>query len=306
MHPNIVHLDDVEERVIDRGPLQGRRQRLGAAAGAHRIGVSRYVLGPGQRAMPVHVHADEEEHFYVVSGWGYSWQDGRVWRIGPGELVVHLAQGPAHAIIAGDEGLEVLAYGSGSETGITWLPHAQAWWLDPHWLPADGPDPFELEAQAGELELPDPETGPCPFIASPDSAEAEVSGRDGYHERYWRLAAAAGSQKAGLSLGILEPGSLPCPPHWHSSEEECFVVLDGEGEALLGDETHPVRAGHVMLRPPGTGVAHAFRAGPAGLTYLVYGTRVPGDYVYYPRSGKLNFGGGVIFRVQPVDYWDGE
>ena len=58
MHPNLVHWDDVDELVIDRGPLQGRRRRLGAAAGATRIGLSRYELGPGQRAMPVHVHAD--------------------------------------------------------------------------------------------------------------------------------------------------------------------------------------------------------------------------------------------------------
>ena len=36
--------------------------------------------GAGERAMPVHVHADEEELFYVVAGDGVSWQDGRVHR----------------------------------------------------------------------------------------------------------------------------------------------------------------------------------------------------------------------------------
>jgi len=58
-------------------------------------------------------------------------------------------------------------------------------------------------------------------------------------------------------------------------------------------------------RPPGTGVCHAFLAGDAGLTYLVYGTRVPGDICFYPRSQKLNID-GVRFRIEQLDYWDGE
>jgi hypothetical protein len=34
-----------------------------------------------------------------------------------------------------------------------------------------------------------------------------------------------------------------------------------------------LRAGSVVARPPGTGVAHAFRAGEPGMTLLMYGTR---------------------------------
>ncbi|HEX6701523.1 MAG TPA: hypothetical protein VF101_12420, partial [Gaiellaceae bacterium] len=58
----------------------------------------------------------------------------------------------------------------------------------------------------------------------------------------------------------------------------------------------------------GDGVAHAFRAGPdTPLTMLTYGTREPNDIVYYPRSGKVLLAGvGVIGRLEPADYWDGE
>src|SRR5947208_3072445 len=85
MHRNITHFDEVEAIVIDRGPLQGRRYRLGAAAGLHGTGLSRYVLGAGERAMPVHVHADEEEIFHVLAGSGFSWQDGRTYAVGAGD-----------------------------------------------------------------------------------------------------------------------------------------------------------------------------------------------------------------------------
>jgi uncharacterized cupin superfamily protein len=106
---------------------------------------------------------------------------------------------------------------------------------------------------------------------------------------------------------VVPAGKLNCPPHCHSAEEELFVILDGEGACLLGEEEHPVRAGHVIARPPGTRIAHAFRAGDAGLTLLAYGTRVPNDIAYYPRSNKVYFRGvGLMTRVDRLDYWDGE
>jgi uncharacterized cupin superfamily protein len=300
MHPNLVHWDNVDTFVIDRGPLQGRRQRLGAAAGALRIGLSRYVLGPGERAMPVHVHADEEEHFFVVAGSGLSWQGGKTHAVAPGDTIVHLAQGEPHTIVAGDEGLEVLAFGTGSDTGMTWLPRAQCWWMGPHWIPHDGPNPFAAEAAAGELDLPEPEAERPPTVVALVDAERGTTEQEGYRETWKRLTPA--SVQAGLNWGDLAAGQLPCPPHWHAMEEECFVILDGEGEALIGEDWHPVRRGHVLVCPPG-GPAHALR-GP--LTYLVFGTRVPGDYAYFPRSRKLSFRNGVILRVDEVDYFEGE
>ena len=87
----VVHSDEVEPRIIGGTQLRGTRWRLGAAAGAVRAGLSRYRIGPGERAMPVHVHADEEELFYVLDGEGLSWQDGRAYAVRAGDCVLHLA-----------------------------------------------------------------------------------------------------------------------------------------------------------------------------------------------------------------------
>ncbi|TML24910.1 MAG: hypothetical protein E6G32_02310 [Actinobacteria bacterium] len=139
-----------------------------------------------------------------------------------------------------------------------------------------------------------------------------------------REAQAPPRERGGLPLDgschiECEPGILSGPPHAHSAEEEIFVVLGGDGTLELTPsprgaaefddrpETQPVRRGTVVASPPGTGVAHAFRAGDTTLTLIAWGTREPNDICWYPRSKKLFWRGvGVIGRVDMLDYWDGE
>ena len=72
-------------------------------------------------------------------------------------------------------------------------------------------------------------------------------------------------------------------------------------------ETHAVSRGHVVSRPAGTRISHCFRSGEQGLTYLAYGTKEPNDIAYYPRSNKIYFRGlGLMARLEPLDYFDGE
>jgi uncharacterized cupin superfamily protein len=303
------HLDDIGAEAIERGPLRGTRWRLGAAAGATRVGLSRYVMAPGERAMPVHLHADEEEIVVVLAGSGFSWQDGRLYPLRAGDAVVHRAGAEAHTVLAGaGESLDILIFGSGSDTGLTWLPRAGTFWAGPHWVPPDGPAPFDAEAAAGPLELPEPETTrPASIVALAD-VEEEQFGRGDVRSLWRTLPDAAGSARSGVSHVRVEPGRLSTPPHCHSADEELFVVLGGGGELLLGDDPpRPVRPWSIVARPAATGVAHTFRAGPDGLELLAYGTREPGDACFYPRSGKVWLRGlGAMFRVEPVDYWDGE
>ena len=113
------------------------------------------------------------------------------------------------------------------------------------------------------------------------------------------LGRAAGAIMSGLNHVILEPGATGPPAHWHALEE-LFYVLEGSGTLTLGADEHPLRSGEVVARPPATGVPHHIRAGENGMTYLAYGTRVPGDSVYYPDIGKVRLRAlGVLIDASP-------
>ena len=235
------------------------------------------------------------------------WLDGATCEVAAGDCIVHLADEEAHTLRAGPDGLDVLAFGMREYAETCYHPHSGRAWAGPTIVKADGPgDMFAFDAAAGPLEWAEPGERPATVVASADVAEHQ-SGEGDCGSAWRHLAAAAGSIRTGLNLGRCRPGMLQWPPHCHSAEEELFVVLQGSGTCILGDEEHPLRHGHVVSRPAGTGVAHALRGGPDGLTFLAYGTRDTNDMAYFPRSDKIYWRGlGVIGRVERMAYWDGE
>jgi uncharacterized cupin superfamily protein len=307
----LAHWDEVERRPRDVGEMRATFRALGQAAGATAVGVSLIDVEPGCRAGPVHQHGSEEEIFFVLAGSGVAWLDGAVHEIGAGDTIVYLANGPFHTVIAGSEGLSVLAYSENHAPPFTRLPRAG---MIRHWgmaFEASPDDPLEREAAAGPLELPEPTPRPSCIVALDDvELEQEEVGDVSVRER--DVARAAGSVRTGLRHDVIPPGRLNCPPHWHAAEHELFVVLDGGGTLLLYDnhgkvaEEHALRRGHCVSCPAGMRLAHALRAGDEGLTYLAYGTREANEIVYYPRSRKAWLG-RVMVRVDLVeDYWEGE
>lgn len=301
----IRHWDDEPWTTLEHGDLCCERQRLCSTVGAPRAALSRYRIAPGCRPMPLHVHHDEEEICFVLAGSGCSWQDDATHEIGAGDMLVHRAQAEAHTLVAGpDEPLEVLAFSSGSPTGLTTLPRAGVTWTGSRWLPADAPHPFDAEPPAPELPARRPRPTTIVALADVEPRRQAV----GLVDRTRRnLGAAAGSVLSGMQHVEVPADRRSSTRHCHSLEDEIFVVLAGGGVVLLGDDATPVRPGSIVYRPRATEVAHTFAAGDDGLTLLAYGTREPNDMCWYPDSGKLFFGGaGVIARVQPLDYWDGE
>jgi uncharacterized cupin superfamily protein len=294
--PPLAHHADIPESEITEGDIAFRRRRLGSAAGAQRIGCSHYLVGPGARQMPLHVHGDEEEIFYVLGGDGLTVDGDRAYAVGVEDAVVQRPGGRPHTFLAGESGLELIAFGSGSETSLTFLPRAGVMWCGPRWVPLDAPHPFTAEGLAGPLTPPPVD----PAVPRPGHivALADVATQPRPAGAVRQLGAAAGAVKAGLNHVTLAPGACGAPAHCHSLEEELFVVLSGTGTLTLGVDTRPLIAGDVVVRPAGTGVTHALHAGADGLAYLVYGTREPGDAVYLPDAGTVRLSGlGVTLTI---------
>jgi uncharacterized cupin superfamily protein len=310
----IAHWDEVEAKRHDVGHIGASWADLGSAAGSVTTGVKRIRIDPGKWSTPAHVELAEEEIFYVLGGSGLSWQDGATYEVGEGDCLVHLVEAEAHSLRAGPEGLDVLAFGMRVPAGGTLLRRAGVIWHWPGWAEAPGgKHPYEREADVGEPELPaEPSERPARIAATRDVPQMERTSGGDVLRLARDLARAAGSVRTGLQHVTVPAGKLSCPPHCHSAEEEIFVVLAGDGHLLLwegdGVVEHPVEEGTVACRPPGTGVAHAFRAGAGGLTLLLYGTRDPRDVCFYPRSGKVFFRGlGLVTRLgELLDYWEGE
>jgi uncharacterized cupin superfamily protein len=310
----VAHWDEVEPVRREAGHIGGTWRDLGRAAGSRDVGVKLIDVDPGKWSTPAHVEGAEEEIFFVLAGSGLSWQgdlDGcAVHEVRAGDCLVHLAEAAAHTLRAGPEGLRVLAYGQRVAHGNTVLPRAGVAWMWPAYADVtvigEERHPYRREAEAGEPEVGELAERP-PTTVNVEDVTADVEDRPGYAGVDRDLARAAGSVATGLVHVVLEPGSMGSVPHCHSAEEEIFVVLGGEGTLFLGEDEHPVREGSVVARPPRTRVAHAFRAGDGGLTYLAYGTREPNDIAYYPRSNKVFFRGiGLVTRLERLDYWDGE
>jgi uncharacterized cupin superfamily protein len=309
----IAHWDDVEPEVVDNGPLGFTTYDLGAAASTKNVGVTRARVKPGKQSSPVHVELDEEEIFYVLAGSGLSWQDGDVYEVEAGDCVVHRVAEETHTMIGGPNGLDLLIFGQRTDPALTYLPRAKVARMGVTLDVSPGAHPWDREAEAGDLELP----APSPRrdnISSIGAPHTEEGGS------YAELGHDAGSARSGLNWIRLDPGRRGPPPHCHSAEEEIFVILDGDGVLELWPtpgtrrlhpdfeyEEHNIRSGHVLSRPPGTRIAHSLKAGDAGLTYLVYGTRDTNDVAYYPRSNKIFFRGvGLIARLESLEYGDGE
>lgn len=307
----MTHLDEAPRRELRVGHLHATWSFVGEAAECVGVGVRRIELPTGGWSTPAHEHGRQEEIFYVLAGRGLSWQAGETSEIEAGDCIVYRPGRGAHTV-HGLEPLDLLAFGQRGGDESPRFPRLGASLVGGRFVDsADGtvegmPTQYVREAELGPPALSDPGPRPATIVNVRD-VQGKTEERPRVQRTRRNLGLAAGSVTTGIQHVEVVPGKESGPQHCHSLEEEIFVVLAGGGRLVLGDEEIPVRPGHVVSRPPGTGVAHMFRAGDDGLVYLAYGTREPGDMCFYPRSQKIFFRGlGIAARVEPVDYWDGE
>jgi uncharacterized cupin superfamily protein len=288
------------------GHIKGVWRDLGREAGTRTVGLRRIEIAEGYFSTPAHDHGADEEIFFVLGGEGLLWQDGETYAVGAEDFIVHKPKRGPHTLRAGAGGLDVLVFGQRLDPALTALPRAGIAWSFPRWVELGaGDSPFVREAAAGPPECPPAGERPPNVVALSD-VPAILDGRARLGGR------AAGAIATGLNHVVLAAGGAGAPAHCHSQEEELFVVLDGSAVLELysggeqSPEEHPLGPGDVVSRPAGTGVAHAIRPGPDGVTYLAYGTREPNDMCFYPQSGRVSLRGlGIALRSPEIDYLAG-
>jgi uncharacterized cupin superfamily protein len=301
------HWDDAPSETSDLATIGGTEQWLSGAVGAQRLGASRVQVPAGKASTPQ--HAEDEEVFFVLGGSGWSVQEDGCFAIAAGDVVYYQAWEPAHTVVAGDDGISYIAFGTTDAlaAGVR-FPRIDKVRLADHLLSGDHTHQWELEDRLPRIEVkdpPDPRPGTIVNIA--DVAAVDYDAGPAQAEARF-ITGGLGARGIALNRADVRPGGEAAPLHCHSAVEELFVVLEGDGVLLLGseEEEHPVRAGSIVGRPPGTGVAHGFRAGDRGMSLLMFSDRHPNDMTFYPRSGKVTLRGlGITFKPELVPWGDG-
>ncbi len=118
-----------------------------------------------------------------------------------------------------------------------------------------------------------------------------------------------GAEKLGYSVARLRRGDHYCPYHWHTAEEELFVVLAGTPTLRTPRGTFALRGGDIIAFPTNARGAHRLSndAEAEALLLLVANTD-PTDTCFYPDSRKFVVEAtGTLVRDNPqLDYFDGE
>ena len=271
----ISHWDDARTWRGEKGHIAGTWTSLTGRT-SRTVGAKRIQVDAGMWSTPLHLEGAEEEIFYVLGGSGVSvqWEgegDPVGYAIGAGDCLVHRALENAHTLQAGPDGLDVLAFGQRTPREWHHLAPAGRRGVARRDLGAGrrggrssvGPRGCRRPARGAGSSRLARRTSSMSRISRQHERDGATVGR-----RVRFPGREAGAVRTGIRHAEVFPRKLNAPPHCHSLEEEIFVVLEGDGQLLLweenGVEEHEVRAGSVVLRAPGTGVAHAFRAGTPG------------------------------------------
>jgi uncharacterized cupin superfamily protein len=90
----------------------------------------------------------------------------------------------------------------------------------------------------------------------------------------------------GFHIIDVQPGHETTEFHKHYFEDECVYILEGCGEARIGTEVYPVKAGDFIGYRAG-GEAHSIRNdGSSVLKCIVVGQRLDHDVTDYPALNK--------------------
>ncbi len=120
---------------------------------------------------------------------------------------------------------------------------------------------------------------------------------------------ALGAERLGYRVARLRTGDHFCPYHWHTQEEELFVVFSGAPTLRTPRGTSTLRAGDMVAFPTNADGAHRlWNEGAEDALVLMISNVDRGDVCYYPDSRKFVVDAtDTLVREEPqLDYYDGE
>ncbi len=130
---------------------------------------------------------------------------------------------------------------------------------------------------------------------------------EGFRARRARVGRQLGSEKLGVSYWELSPGQAAYPYHWHLTEEELLVVMQGTPSLRTPDGWRELEEGEVVAFPRGEEGGHQLvNRTENTVRFLAFSTPTGPEIVMYPDSGKVGADGHRFRLTDEVDYYDGE
>jgi uncharacterized cupin superfamily protein len=118
-----------------------------------------------------------------------------------------------------------------------------------------------------------------------------------------------GARRLGAALGRLAPGESYCPLHWHTREEELFIVWEGHPTLRTPAATRRLKPGDCIVFVTEPRGAHRLsNETDAPSTFVMIANLDAGDVCFYPDSNKFVVEAtDTLVRATPqLDYFDGE
>ena len=118
-----------------------------------------------------------------------------------------------------------------------------------------------------------------------------------------------GARRLSYAMGRLQPGDHYCPYHWHTAEEELFVVMSGTPTLRTPRGQFALRPGDIVAFPTSPGGAHRiWNDAPQVADILMIANADQGDVCFYPDSKKfvVEATGTLVHDHPQLDYFEGE
>ncbi|MBV9103134.1 MAG: cupin domain-containing protein [Candidatus Eremiobacteraeota bacterium] len=130
----------------------------------------------------------------------------------------------------------------------------------------------------------------------------------GYQSEFAEIGQLLGATKLGYQAARLPPGEAFCPTHWHTAEEELFIVWEGAATLRTPRGETMLRRGDIIAFPTNERGAHKVTNHTGSpCTIIMIANENPADACIYTDSGKVGVPGVGRVRTTPkLEYYEGE